>query len=230
MNIVETTAPIKIEDLKRFFEDKTTFFYIDYSQSTLKGEKLLIYIGNLDIPCDIKVTTKEETVELISAYLQTAALVNIPFLEKAVISLLLQKRGILELVNVDIIEELKDQLNKWSEKLDSLPLYNMYTIQDDSIKKWVIEEHEEDEEDSVDGINFVSLLKHDNFYDFYRVEEYKPKYYSAYFNKNMFKGNNLYYYWANDYNPMFLLTYAIASGEIDTEEYIKAVKESEEAA
>ena len=152
MNIVETSAPIKIEDLKKFFEDKTTFFFIDYAQSTLKGEKLLVYIGNLDIPCDIKLTSKEDTLELISAYLESSALVNIPFLEHAAISLLLQRKGILEKVNTDMIEELKPQLDKWTEKLDSLPLYNMCTIQDETLKNWVIEEHEENEEDSISGI------------------------------------------------------------------------------
>jgi len=30
----------------------------------------------------------------------------------------------------------------------------------------------------------------------------------------MFKGNNLFSYWANENNPMFLLTWGIASGNI----------------
>jgi hypothetical protein len=230
MNIVETSAPIKIEDLKKFFEDKNTFFYIDYTESILKGEKLLIYIGNLDIPCDIKINSIEETIELVTAYLETSALVNIPVLEHIVISLLLQKKEILELINTDIINLLAPQLEKWTEKLESLELFNIYTIQDENMKKWVSEENEESDEDSLAGINFVSLLKHAHFYDFYQKQTTKPKYYSAYFNRNMFKGSNLYAYWANENNPLFLLTFAIASGNIDVDTYIKAVKELEEAA
>jgi hypothetical protein len=229
MNIVETAAPIKIEDLKKFFQDKTTFFNIDYTESSLKGEKLLIYIGNLDIPCDIKINTTEELLEIVTAYLETTALVNIPVLENIVISLLLQKKEILELINVDIINQLP-QLDKWTEKLESLELYNIYTIQDEGMKQWVTQENEESDEDSLAGINFVSLLKHPHFYDFYQKQTTKPKYYSVYFNNNMFKGKNMYAYWANENNPFFLLTFAISSGTIDTEAYIKAVKESEEEA
>lgn len=228
MNIVETTAPIKIEDLKKYFEDKTTFFFIDYAQSTLKGEKLLVYIGNLNIPCDIKVSCEEETIELLSAYLESSTLVNVPVLEHIVISLLLQRKEILEKINADMIAQFEPSLKRWTEKLESLSLYNMYIIQDEGIKQWVVESHEEDATDETKGINFVSLLKHEHFYSFFETFETQPKYYSTYFNKNMFKGNNLYSYWANENNPMFLLTFGIASGELDVEEYIKVVKESEE--
>jgi hypothetical protein len=40
----------------------------------------------------------------------------------------------------------------------------------------------------------------------------------------MFKGSNLFSYWANLNNPMFLLTSSIAGGHIDTQEYNKCVE------
>jgi hypothetical protein len=42
----------------------------------------------------------------------------------------------------------------------------------------------------------------------------------------MFKGNNLYSYWANENNPMFLLTTSIATGAITGEDYVSAVQET----
>jgi len=65
-NIVETTAPIAIEDLKKYFADKETFYLINYKDSELKGEKLLTYLSNLDVPADIKFSTLEEIAEMIA--------------------------------------------------------------------------------------------------------------------------------------------------------------------
>jgi hypothetical protein len=42
----------------------------------------------------------------------------------------------------------------------------------------------------------------------------------------MFKGKNLYSYWANENNPMFLLTFNIAEGTITGDEYFANIKET----
>jgi hypothetical protein len=42
----------------------------------------------------------------------------------------------------------------------------------------------------------------------------------------MFKGQNLYSFWANENNPMFLLTWGIAVGEVAPDEYVTLLKES----
>ena len=41
MNFIKTTAPISIDNLKKYFVDKDTFFLIDYKNSALNGSKLL---------------------------------------------------------------------------------------------------------------------------------------------------------------------------------------------
>lgn len=226
MNIIETSAPIKIEELKKYFEDKTTFFLIDYSESSVKAEKLLTYISNLDIPCDIKFNTREELKEMINCYLKSSFIVSLPSLEKAVISLLLQNKSIISTNDSDFLLDFKEQLDAWTLKLESLALYNLYMINEDSFKKWVVEEHDEDPTSSLEGVNFVSLLKNSNFYDFYQRMIKTPKYYSCYFNEYMFKGQNLYSYWANQNNPMFLLTWGIAEGKFNPQEYVEFAKES----
>ena len=48
--IIETKAPIAIDDLKKHFTDENVEFLIDYDKSDLKGEKLLTYLSNLDLP------------------------------------------------------------------------------------------------------------------------------------------------------------------------------------
>jgi hypothetical protein len=95
-----------------------------------------------------------------------------------------------------------------------MPLYNFYTVDLDDFKEFV-KSHEEDDTGSLEGINFVKLFAHERFFDFYTGEPmFKPKYYSVYFNEYIFKGTNLYNYWANERNPMFLLTWGIASGKL----------------
>jgi hypothetical protein len=224
MNIIQTSAPIKLEDLKKYFEDKSTVFIIDYTSSSIKAEKLLIYISNLDIPCDIKLNSPEELEELVACYLTSNFIVNIPSLEEITISLLKQHKGLMEVENQQLLTSLKSQLDTWTSKLESLALYNMYIIDDSTLKQWVTTEHETDDTTSLDGVNFISLLKNQDFFDFYQRMITVPKYYSGYFNEYIFKGKNLYNYWATEHNPMFLLTYAIATNQLNIAEYIECSK------
>ena len=229
MNIVNTVAPISIDDLKKYFIDKDTFFIINYHTSTLKGKKLLTYLSNLDIPADISFAgcSDEEFFEIIQEYFQFSSISNIPFLEKVAISVLKEK---LKLVNTDFfgkfIEDNSALIDSWLSKIFSLTLFNMYTVDVPEFKEFVTA-HPLDETDSTDGINFVSLLKHEEFYELYQKIDYSQlKFYKKYFEDYIFKGKNLYSYWANENNPMFLLTFSIANGNVTSEEYNTAVQES----
>ena len=73
MNIIETIVPISIDNLKKYFTDKNTSFIIDYNNSSLKGNKFLTYISNLDVPCDVILDDSLECQELIKANLPLPA-------------------------------------------------------------------------------------------------------------------------------------------------------------
>ena len=93
MNIIETTAPIGLEDLKKYFNDKTVSYVIDYSTSKLQGSKLLTYISNLDLPIDVKFDpTTEQGQELLKAYMESTFLVSVPSLESTLIAYLFNYR------------------------------------------------------------------------------------------------------------------------------------------
>lgn len=214
MNLLKTTAPIAIEDLKKYFDDKSIVFDIVYKDSQLQGEKLLVYISNLDIPCTITFENDDELFELMKSYLNFNMIVNLPILENVVIELLMQLKGIHPNASEERLEQCKEDLLLWAEKLESMPLFNFYSIQLDEFQDWV-KEHQEDDTGSLVGVNFVNLFRHEHFFDFYSGKPmFEPKYYSVYFNEYMFKGKNLYNYWANENNPMFLLTWGIASGKL----------------
>jgi hypothetical protein len=223
MRIIETKAPLELEQLKEYFTDKNVFYMIDYEQSDLKGDMLLTYLSNLEIPCDIKVEQSENCMDLLKYYLNFKQIVSIPFLEHKTIDILFQVKGLYEGNDKQFIDENKEIIQKWIEKLDSLSLFNMWVVNEDSFKEFV-ENFPKDSTNDIAGINFVSLLKHEHFYSYYNViEEDNLKFFSAYFEEYMFKGNNLYSYWANKNNPMFLLNWAISSGELDVTAYNEAI-------
>jgi hypothetical protein len=227
MNIIQTPAPIPIDNLKKYFEDKNTFYKINYADSKLKGSKLLTYLSNLDLPCDIDIdTTSAEFKELLLDYLHHPLIVNIPILELSTIGLLHEFKGLNNFGYSSFIEQNIEIIRSWTSKLDSLSLYNMYVINSPEFKDFVMS-HPINEDNTTVGINFVSLLKHEYFYKFFDViDQSNLQVYKAYYDQNMFKGNNLYSFWANENNPMFILTRAIAEGEITGAEYSNAVNQT----
>ena len=227
MNVINTIAPIKIEDLKKYFEDKTTTFVVDIESSQLTESKLLTYFSNLDLPVDVSSNDRtEKFYELLSAYFKHQLILNLPTIENAAIDVLLEFKSINKFGYEKFIAEHQEIIQQWSDILDSMPLFNMYCIDSPEIKSWV-ESHPLNEMSTPVGINFVSLLKHERFFEFYRAHDTsKAQFYKNYFTMNMFKGSNLYSYWANEFNPLFLLTFGIANSLFTNEEYVAATKES----
>ena len=217
MNIVNTQAPISIDNLKLYFADRSIQFNIDYAASKIQGEKLLIYFSNLDIPVDLVIDKKSDHFfPLLKTYFELSLVVSIPALEMAAIELLLAKKEIIDCQGFydSFIEENEEIISKWESVLESLTLYNLKIVNgnifEDFISKFPIENADNK------GVNFVSLLKHEVFYLFYhKIDEMKLKNYHNLFTEQMFKGKNLYSFWANGNNPLFLLTFGIASGLIE---------------
>lgn len=220
--VIETTAPISIDLLKLYFEDKETKFIINYKDSNLKGEKLITYLSNLDIPCDLNITEPDDLVEMVGVYLNSTSLVNISLLEEVIINLLMQKRGIIPVVDSDVLEQYSKELDVWEQRVDSLTLYNIHSIQDETLKEFSENAPVAEDDGDMKGVNFVSLLKRDSLYSL--LEKTEPdnlRYYPKFFNEYIFKGKNLFSYWANRNNPMFILTHSMASGSLDIEDYHK---------
>lgn len=228
MKTIKTTAPIAIEDLKQYFADNTINYVIDYSKSALKGAKILTYLSNLDLPCDIEFEDSEqgraERIELLKEYFNSPLLVNIASLEQMAISVLQQYKGLGDYGLGDFIEENSEIITKWVSVLDSLSLYNMYIVDSEEMKGYA-KSFPNDADDSTRGINFVSVLKHEDFYGFYDiVNKDSLKFYPTYFDSYMYKGKSLYNFWAVENNPLFVLTWGIATGIINGEQEMAEAK------
>ncbi len=158
---------------------------------------------------------------MLKEYLNSSMIVNVATLERTIINILHQTKGLVPIIDKEFIEENKEILNKWISKLESLTLYNMYIVKEDAFKEFV-DSFPIDETKEMVGVNFISLLKHKSFYSLYRnMDQKQLKFYSHYFNEYVFKGKNLFSYWANENNPLFLLTYGIAEGLVKDNEYVE---------
>lgn len=221
-NVVKTIAPIALDDLKIYFRDKSTSYLIDYKNSKLQEQKLLTYLGNLDLNCDLDIEdfTEPQNTKLLQTYFVSNTLVNIPALEKAAICVLFEYKGLVQPgYFADFITENIELIKPWVQKLDSLVLFNTYTVNDESAKQEV-GNFPEDSTDSIEGINWVSLLKNEEFFYYYQqLDTTNLRFYSRYFTENMFKGRNLFSFWATKNNPMFLITWGILEEKINSKEW-----------
>lgn len=218
MNAITTTAPISMNDIKKYFEDNTTSFQIEYAQSSIKGPKLIIYLSNLDLPCDVMFANVEDLTEMVVAYMQSSNLVKIPSVEQTVAAVLSQSRGLTsDPIAQDVLSRIPTEtVELWNSILDSLTVYNMLTIPSDDVKQWVKDSFPTNETSDLIGINFANLLKYESTYTLFQtIEERRLAVYSKFFNEYVFKGKNLYAYWATTSNPLFLLTAGIASGALN---------------
>ena len=221
MKIIETTTPISIENLKEYFTDNNVCFLIDYENSTLRGNKLLTYLSNLEIPCDIKFSNEDDLYELMVDYFNSQMLLNIDSLEKKALEILLQYKYEQEKINErneKFIEENIQIILKWISLIESLTLYNMFIIKKEETQEFV-KMFNVVENDDLKGINFVSLLKHEIFYDLIStIDINNLLFYKDYFENNVFKGKNLFDYWSNEKNSLFLLTFALTENIIKFDE------------
>jgi len=105
----------------------------------------------------------------------------------------------------------------------------MYLINDPKFNEFV-SSFPKDETDSWKGVNFISLIKNDKMYLLYnKIDKSNLTFYVKYFNEYMFKGKNLYSYWANENNPLFVLTFNIVEGIVKGQEYAEVIKNEESA-
>lgn len=225
--VIETTAPISIVDLKKYFGNKDLTYNIDYANSSLKGATLLTYLSNLDLPCDISgFTNKEETESLLLAYMKSPFIVHVPALEQLALRVLFEHKGLVDQTEfTSFITENADIVARWSGVLSSCLVYNLYIVNAQEIKDQALNYPHNDSQ-SMEGVNFVNLLKYDEFYAFYgALNEADLQFHDHYFTNSVFKGEGLYKYWANEHNPLFLLTFGIAEGLVNPTEFTEIVKQ-----
>jgi len=227
MNVIEVTAPLSMDDLKKHFTDKDVFFNINYDKSELKGKKLLTYLSNLEIPSDVFFTDQKEYEEFLKEYLNSTLLVSLPSIENDVFGILSYfinntktKKTKVDQPNyyfdrnknIDkFIESNKQILEKWVSLIQSLSLYNVYTVKNGKVFKDYIEKFPVVDDEDYSGINFISILKDGQFISLLlNSNQENFKFYENFYKKNIYKGKNLFDFWANEKNMLFVITFNLA--------------------
>jgi hypothetical protein len=214
MNEIQTTAPIPIEQIKEYFKDKTTVFKIDYAQSKLQGKILLVYLSNLDIPCDIILSdavTQEQKFELLESYFSGNSIANIPYLNAASSQIVLEATGIdttdfggllTKSECVEFIQSRLELVSQWAYFLDSTMVYliKMFTDLDEQLN--VKENFPNIDDPNFVGLNVINLLNIAGFLEIYFSSD-RPLnllYLTQQFEAHMFKGKSLFDYYNKDTN------------------------------
>lgn len=241
MNFRDTVAPIPIELLKEYFSDDSIVFNIDYANSLLKGDKLLTYLSNLDVPCKLTGwdnTPVEDRFEILKDYMNSKLVVNSPELEVCVLKILYEASEYPFFVSYETVENIlsKEEINifcknnkelteKWLTMLASCSLYAIHTVPE--LSELVQKEHETIDDYDYCGVNFVNLFAHEITQELMTADR-KLYYFEKQFNEPMFKGKNMFSYWENEANTMALITWGISSGEIKYEEFMAAIEKGYE--
>jgi len=245
MKIKDTVAPIPIELLKEYFSDDSIVFNIDYSKSLLKGDKIITYLSNLDVPCKLtgwdKVST-EDKLSFVKEYMNAKLVIVSPELEVCVLKILYEAaeysffisyedyvENILDKDEIEqFIKENKEMIDKWLIMMASLSLFGVYTIPE--FQQMVKDEYEMIDDYDYCGVNFARLLHHEIAQELMAAETDDIYYFEKQFNEPMFKGKNLFAYWENDANSLAIMSWAISSGEATYQQFHSEIEKGYEDA
>lgn len=228
--IKNTVAPIPIELLKEYFSDDTIVFNIDYAESILKGDKLITYLSNLDVPCVLtgwnKVST-EDKFSFIKDYMNAKLVIKSYELELCVLKILYELSYLEFWAEYEDTESIltyeetcsfceanQDMIQNWLTMLASCSIYALTTVGENAdLSDLVLEEFETINDYDYCGVNFVMLFRHELTQELLSAD--RPVYYfEKQFNEPMFKGQDLFTYWDHNNNTMAIITQGISSGEI----------------
>lgn len=202
--VIQTIAPVAIATLKRKFKENIQF-EIDYDNSTFKGTVFLTYIANLNLPCKIKFGSLESQFNLLKDYLKHPSLVSVDVMEDLAMNIVLAAYGKDHFCQFDpepFIRENADIIDVWLRRLCALPTYALYVWPPtkEQAKAFPV-----DDDHSLHGINFVNLIKHELFPWFTaQFEQEDMTYNELLFNEYCFNGQNLFKFFADPNNPLFI--------------------------
>ena len=220
---INCTAPIEIDNLKKYFTDKSLYFDIDYNNSTLHGKKLLVYLSNLDVPSNLVFSTNlnfENKSALLHDYMTLPSVIKLPIFNLATSSIIFKAKGY-DLKNAypnpyfsieeteTYIEQHEKLVKRWIIFLDSCLIYAQKCIPELNDEKFLTEGLEIITDREYIGQSVVNLFSLDFFFHNYYAKPLKTlAYFKPQFEEYMFQGKNLFHYFHNKYN---LLLPTIAS-------------------
>lgn len=218
-NEIHTTVPIPVDKLREIIGDNDVKVIVDLSNSSVKPLQALIYLSNLELNVDV-VFNDEDKLTMLDAYLRLPTLLKCEALETLALSLILHLKGTVtaDFVDLEWAEERRELITKWASLIDSTLIYMTNIVEDDDMKT-AMDEYPADETNDMIGVNFVHLFTHPLFpLVFESIDQSLIRNYTKYFNDYMYKGHNLYHYWAVPENDVHVMFMALVDDEVATDE------------
>ena len=218
--IISCTAPIQLDDLKKYFTDKSLNFHINYTNSVLQDKKLLVYLSNLGVPCDIILSDTfsfEERSNLLKQYMMLPLIIDVPLLNLAASLVIFKAKGYNiedaypnpyfseQEVNKFLIAY-DDMIQKWIKFLDSCTIYAQKCIPELNSKEFLVGGIEIISDREYVGYSIVKLFSLSFFFhNYYKKPLGSLAYFEIQFEDYMFQGKNLYHYFASKNNILLPL-------------------------
>ena len=215
--VIFCTAPIQLDDLKKYFTDKSLNFHINYTDSVLQEKKLLVYLSNLGVPCDIILSDTfsfEERSNLLNQYMTLPLIIDVPILNVAASLVIFKAKGYdikdaypnpyfsEQEVNTFLIEY-DNIVQKWIQFLDSCAIYAQKCIPELDSKEFLTGGVEIILDREYVGYSIVKLFSLSFFFhNYYKKPLGSLAYFEIQFEDYMFQGKNLYHYFATNHNSL----------------------------
>ena len=217
---ISCTAPIQLDDLKKYFTDKSLNFHINYTDSTLQDKKLLVYLSNLGVPCDIIFSDDfsfEERADLLGQYMTLPLVIEVPILNLAASLVVFKAKG----YNIEdayphpyfseqevntFLTDYDNIVQKWIKFLDSCTIYAQKCLPELNSREFLTDGVEIISDREYVGYSIVKLFSLSFFFNNYYKKPLGPlAYFELQFEDYMFQGKNLYSYFANKNNILLFL-------------------------
>ncbi len=226
--VKKVTAPLAIDEIKEYFVKKDISFLIDLKASQLKGNMLLTYISNLDLPSEIDLDgeTSEQLHLLMKDYFLSKSIVTSKNLSYLAAQILLDSVGydsetlfeagpMSRLERKKFIDENSEILVRWNTFMVSTMLFTImsYTAIEEKLNLKA-SQPEINDHDYV-GFNVVNLFTVPGFMEsYFSVPPQFPVYYfKPQFEEYIFKGKNLFFYYQKEGNLIAMSLEMALTGE-----------------
>lgn len=232
----KVTAPLTMEQIKEFFEDKNVHFAIDYKNSQLKGALLLTYISNLDLPCEIDFSecTQEEILTLMKEYFQTKSMVSSILLKVTAAQIILisknldadfliQKPLLTKESCKRFINENFEMIERWNSVVSSSfygCIAGLAGIEERFHLKTAFPQNTDS---NYVGYNIMNLFTVTGFTEtfFSAPMNHSIQYYKPLFEECLFKGKSFLAYFNNDNNLLGMLLEDVFAGHTSVETFMQ---------